>query len=133
LADLGKRKWLNGPESKYNDYVLYPNQSGAEEEPEEDTQVVETAVPAGTVVNLSITDIDGTETLTGENLGTESLQIYFSALPTDLPPPDAGYLEGGETASGTVAETGFLAGVREYLNVHNPGAAEGQIRVTVVG
>jgi len=133
LAMVGKRIWLNVNESKYNDYVLYPNQGGAGEAPEVPTQVVESLVPSGTVVNLSVTGIDGNETITGENLGPSQLQVYFSAMPTDLPPPGTGFLSAGQTISGTVLETGYLAGVREYLNVYNLGPMEGQVKLTLVG
>jgi hypothetical protein len=85
------------------------------------------------VVNLSVTGIDGTEAITAENLGTGGLKVYFSALPTDFPDPGMGTIAGGTTEGGTVVEAGFLAGVREYLNVYNAGPAEGNIRITIVG
>jgi hypothetical protein len=133
LAMVGKRLWLNVNESKYNDYVLYPNQGNGGEPPTAPTQVVESIIASGAVVNLSVTGIDGTETITAENLGTGVLKVYFSALPTDFPDPGMGGVAGGTTESGTVVETGFLAGVREFLNVYNAGPAEGNIRITIVG
>lgn len=133
LAMVGKRIWLNVNESKYNDYVLYPNQGGSGEAPEVPTQVVESMVPSGTVVNLSVTDVDGNEAIMAENLGTTPLQVYFSAMPTDMPPMGTGTLSPGQVITGTLAEAGFLAGVREYLNVYNVGPMIGEVKITLKG
>jgi len=130
LADLGKRKWLGVDDANYNEYVIYRNQGG---EPPVDQQVFETAVGSGAVVNISVTDVNGAETIVAENLGTGPLVIYFSALPTDFPPPGAGQIMGGTTEEGTATEAGFLLGEREYLNVYNLGPAPGQIKLTVIG
>lgn len=133
LADLGKRKWHNGPESNYNDYVLYPNQGGASDGPEEELQVVEADVAPMAVVNLSLTGIDGTEPITVENTGTAPLNAYFSTMPTDMPPPGHEAIGPASAFSSSVAAMGYMAGVREYLNVYNAGPGPGQVRVTVLG
>lgn len=132
LADLGKRIHLNMDESKYNDYVLYPKSGGAE--PEEEQQVFEEEVGTEAVLNLSVTNLDGSETMTAHNTGTVPLVVYFAAMPTDLPEPDMGELAPGQEASGTIIETGFEAGVKEYLNVYNPSTdTMGSIELTVSG
>lgn len=130
LADIGKRKWLNVSEAKYNDYVLYPNQTTVPE-----SQVLEASVASLKVVNLSATDIKANSQLLGENTGTEGVFIYFAATPTDLPtntmPGGPGWVAAGTTGSGRASEAGFVAGSREYLNTYNPGAGVGNIRVTI--
>jgi len=132
LADVGKRIHLNVDESKYNDYVLYPKSGGAE--PEEEQQVFEDEVQAETVLNLSVTNLDGTETMTANNTGTVPLVVYFAAMPTDPPDPDMGELAPGQEASGTIVEAGFEAGAKEYLNVYNPSTdTVGSIELTVSG
>lgn len=132
LADLGKRLWLNKDESKYNDYVLYQKTGGTE--PEEEQQVFESEVAAETVLNLSATGIDGSETIIGHNVGTVPLVVYFAALPTDLPDPETGQLNPGEEGTGTAVEAGFQAGVKEYLNVYNPSTdVVGNIEITIEG
>ena len=132
LGDVGKRVWLNVDESKYNDYVLYPHRGGVE--PEEDEQVFESDVQPESVLNLSVTNVQGNETIAANNSGTVPLFVYFSAQPTDLPPASIGPIEPGMELSGTVSEAGFEAGVREYLNVYNPNPTTiGTIEVTVTG
>lgn len=87
---------------------------------------------AETVLNLSVTNLDGTETMTANNTGTVPLVVYFAAMPTDLPDPDMGELAPGQEASGTIVEAGFEAGVKEYLNVYNPSTdTVGSIELTV--
>ena len=131
LADVGKRIWLNIDESKYNDYVLYTNNSAAEPEPQ---QVFESNVATESVVNLSVTGIDGTETMTAINTGTVPLVVYFAALPTDLPAPEIGDIAPGEQGTGTASAAGFVAGVKEYLNVYNPSTdTVGSIELTISG
>lgn len=132
LADLGKRIHLNVDESKYNDYVLYPKAGGAE--PTQEQQVFEEEVQAETVLNLSVTNLDGSETMTAHNTGTVPLTVYFAAMPTDLPDPDIGQLAPGQQATGTIAQAGFAAGAKEYLNVYNPSTdTVGSIELTVSG
>ena len=132
LGDVGKRVWLNTDESKYNDYVLYPNRGGVE--PEEDEQVFESEVAPTSVLNLSVTNVNGSETMKAINMGTVPLTIYFAALPTDLPMPSAGVLLPGEEIAQTGFEAGFVAGLREYLNIHNPNTDKvGSIALTVTG
>lgn len=130
LAELGKRLWLGTNESKYNEYVLYPNQNG---EPKHPQQVVEIAVAPGAVVNLSLVSTDETAVLTAENLGSGPLTIYYSAMPTNLPPPEAWQLAANTTQAGTAAQARFVKGEREHLNSHNAGLLAGQLKVTLVG
>jgi hypothetical protein len=118
LAEAGKRIWFEVNDSLYNDYILYPNQSSST--PPAEQQVFESEVTSLSVVNLSVTDLDGSETLSASNTGTVPLRIYFSALPTDLAAPDVPALLPRDSGSGTAAQSGYLAGVREYLNVYNP-------------
>jgi len=101
--------------------------------PDNEPQVIEALIPMGTVVNLSVTDVSATDIITAENLGTTGLQLYFSALPTDLPPMGTGVVAAGATEGGTATEAGFEAGVRESLNVYNLGPGGGSIRVTIEG
>ena len=129
IAQLGKRLWLNKDESKYNDYVLYPNQSGAEEEPEEQ-QVVESPVGGGLIVNLGVTGIDANTNLFFENTGVTALQPYFAADPTDPPPPGAPLIPPGGNLNGLAGDNGFVEGSKEYLNIFNPETEEGNIKVT---
>lgn len=132
LAEVGKRIWLNVDESKYNDYVLYPKTGGVE--PDEDQQVFENEVAAEGVLNLSVTGIDGSETMTAKNTGAVPLVVYFAAQPTDLPAPGSGQLDPGEEATGTAAQAGYQSGVKEYLNVYNPSTdTVGSFELTVIG
>lgn len=132
LAEVGKRIWLNVDDSLYNDYILYPNQGGNGTPAEQ--QVFESNVATESVLNLSVTGIDGSEIMTGTNTGTVPLTIYFAALPTDLPPVGMGSLAPGTEASGTAAAAGYEVGVKEYLNVYNPSTdTVGSISLTVVG
>ena len=130
LSDIGKRKWLNVSEAKYNDYVLYPNQTTVPE-----SQVFEASVGSLQVVNISATAIKANSQIVVENLGTEGLFVYFAASPTDLPtntmPGGPGWVAAGTTGSGQAAEAGYLAGSREYLNTYNPGTGIGNLRVTI--
>lgn len=131
LAEVGKRIHLNVSESKYNDYVLYPKTGGVEPDPQ---QEFENDVNTESVLNLSATGIDGTETITAQNTGTVPLIVYFAALPTDLPDPEIGPLAAGAEATGTTAEVGFVAGSKEYLNVYNPSTdTVGSIAITIIG
>ncbi len=131
IANLGKRLWLSVDESKYNDYVLYPNQNTPP-----NAQVVETSVPAGTTVNLSLTDLETDMEATVETLTAQGLFVYFAASPTDLPtnttPGADGWVAGNSSTSGSLSDAGYLPGVREYANAYNPGPNPGSIRVTVV-
>lgn len=132
LADLGKRLWLNVDESRYNEYVLYAFRGGSE--PAEKQQVMETTVEPLNVVSLSVTGIDGSEQLSMDNTGPAPLVIYFSAQPTDLPPPDLPPLPPATQRTATATELGYLKHVREYLNVHNPDTGPaGALMLTVVG
>ncbi len=131
VADLGKQLWDGVDESKYNDYVLYPNQTTAPQ-----GQVVETSVPSGQVVNLSLTALEADMNITAENLAAQGLFMYFAASPTDLPtnttPGADGWIGGNSSATSILSDAGYLAGVREYANVYNPGPNPGSVRVTVV-
>jgi len=135
LANMGKRKWLNVDESRYNDYVLYPNQSAGpgEQEPGEQ-QVVESDVPSMSVVNLSLTGIDAGTTLTVVNDGAARLTIYFAGMPTDPPPmgpdPTGVTLVSGERWNATASALGLQIPGREYLNVHNSEPVPGHVEVT---
>lgn len=132
LGEVGKRLWLNVDESKYNEYVLYAHRGG--EEPEADEQVFESQIGPVSVVNLSVTNLNGSETISATNTGSTDLLIYFAALPTDPPPPTAGMLHAGEHNSGTIVQAGFEAGTREYLNVYNTRSdMAGSIAVTITG
>ena len=130
LGGLGKRLWWNKDESKYNDYVMYA--AGAE--PPAQT-VVESEINPGTVVNLSVTGIEPSSGCKYENTGTEELQIYYSSGAAALPMPGDTIktLPPGANWQGTASENGYLPGVREHLNVYNPGASPGHIVVTVLG
>jgi len=128
LADLGKRIWLGVDESKYNEYVLYPNSGGAEPPAQ---QVVESDVDAGQTVNLSVTGITETSVLQIENTGPTDLYVYFSAMPLDPPPPEMGPVPAGTSGSVTAADGGFASGSSEYLNVYNPGMETGHVIITV--
>ena len=130
LGGLGKRLWWNKDESKYNDYVMYA--AGAE--PPAQT-VVESDINPGTVVNLSVTGIEPGSRCKYENTGTEELQIYYSSGAAALPMPGDTIktLPPGANWQGTASENGYLPGVREHLNVYNPGASPGHIVVTVLG
>ena len=132
LAEVGKRIWLGVNDSLYNDYILYPNQTGAAAQ--EDKQIFESDVAPSTVLNLSLSAIDGSETFEVANTGAVVLYIYFSALPTDYPGPQVPQLLPGQTETGTAEQAGYQPGVREYLNVYNPnGEMPGHINVTVTG
>lgn len=135
LANMGKRKWLNVDESRYNDYVLYPNQSagpGEQEPPAQ--QVVESDVPAMSVVNLSLTGIDADTTLAVVNDGAAHLAVYFATMPTDPPPMGPGStgikLMPGESWTGTASQLGLQIPGREYLNVLNSEPMPGHVEVT---
>ncbi len=131
LAEVGKRIWLNVDESRYNEYVLYPKTGDTE--PEGPMQVFESEVSAETVLNLSVTNVQGSHTIEAHNTGTTSLYVYFAAHPTDLPDATVAELEASKTITTTATAAGFLAGVREYLNVYNPDTGPGNIEVTVSG
>jgi hypothetical protein len=134
LGAIGKRIWLNVDESRYNDYVLYPNQSAGpgEQEPAEQ-QVVESEVAPMSVVSLSLTDLTPATQLTVENDGTARLTVYFGAMPTDHPPagpdPSVISLNAGETWSGTAAALGLEIPGKEYLNVYNSDPTAGHLQV----
>ncbi|MCF8258058.1 MAG: hypothetical protein K9J06_10905, partial [Flavobacteriales bacterium] len=138
LADLGKRIWLNVDGSKYNEYVLYPNQGagpGEQEPPAQ--QVVESDVAPMAVVSLSVTEIDGTEAIKVFNDGPTKLTVYFAAMPTDmpsiLPPAIAVNVDAGMEWNGTVAGLGHDPMARTYLNVYNETPMLGHVQVTVAG
>jgi len=130
LGELGKRIWLGKSESHYNDYVIYPNNVVPPEQ-----QVFESDVPEAQVLNVSVTDINENSMIAGENIGTTVLRGYFSALPTDLPDPtwspEKGLVNPGGSGMGRAGDIGFLAGVREFLNIYNPGPGVGRIRIVV--
>lgn len=78
LGEMGKGYWITRNEAKYNDYIIY--KSSAAQPPQFET---EGPVPAGSVVNASVSGITASTDITLKNTSDTPLVFFFAQEPTD--------------------------------------------------
>lgn len=89
LASIGKNKWENVDESKYNDYVIYISP--------QPVQVATGTVGPQMVIEPSVVVDSPNDTVKVKNNGTKPLDVYCGDDPTDLPQaPSAAVAPGTE-------------------------------------
>jgi len=125
LAAKGKLCWQDTNEAKYNDYILTSSSSSAPE-----SSMVEGSVAGMTVVNASISGFGASTVFTLKNTGSDVLQFFFAALPTDTSGPLMTAVPPFTTQVRSATALGFNEeGEITRFNIYNPAPTTGSYEV----